>query len=78
MSEHRMEYRAGTPTTGGPHWLCPCGRWSFRAEPRPLRRAGNNKIEADRAFDHHAELEKLRESAGIPGAETRTDEYTGR
>lgn len=49
-----MHYLAGTPGRA-PGWHCSCGGWTFAAKPMPLRRAGNNKIEADRAFRQHAQ-----------------------
>lgn len=51
---HEMCYRAGIPGRA-PGWHCSCGGWTFAAKPMPLRRSGNNKIEADRAFRRHTQ-----------------------
>ena len=53
---HEMRYRAGFSIGGvhnDPYWYCVCGAWRMSAKPMPNRKAGNNKIEAERSFDGH-------------------------
>lgn len=58
---HGMHYRAGISgfrtaagnPDGPPHWYCSCGGWTFAARAMPMRRAGNNVIEAERAHRAH-------------------------
>lgn len=60
-SEHLMRYRAGTTgleaigvRTDSAHWHCTCGAWRYNAYPMPRRVAGNNLVEAKRAWAEHA------------------------
>lgn len=56
MGEHDMTYTAGVAGLGrplSPHWKCRCGDWRYPAQAMPRRRAGNNKIEAERAYRAH-------------------------
>ncbi len=60
MTEHAMEYRAGTVGLGGigipdslPGWSCPCGLWSHAAVSMPNRPSGHNQSEATRSFEQH-------------------------
>jgi len=58
-----MDYTAGVSGFGpgpltSPYWSCPCGRFRFAARAMPHRKAGNNKVEAERAFSTHLHVFK--------------------
>lgn len=62
-TRHEMWYRPGAAglwqlgiPDRSPGWACTCGDWTFEAVSMPTRSTGNNRIEAGRSFDEHAEV----------------------